>query len=466
MYSIGIAKSSGALHASKLASHTHMWLVSAYGWLTVDSEMRIQTLTAQFHVICMMCFCTADFLASLSLLAVHLGGLQAGQALDQRAVQAMQPSVHAEPSARGIRVWARHRAALEEEAPDGAASSRATEAPDSACDSCKEAQPGLSQELCEARAWVRIYLNNPHPNFKQLFVQFLIGKHGTNMKRMCAKTKGQAKYRIRGIGSGHLEVNGDREAPVPLQLMVSVPKSYSDMLCLALQLATDLLLRSVRFFKQWILQNRIHPAEISVEPMFFIGDVSVGAKLLIKDLWQEFGIPGEARAKNHAIAPSRIGGGAPSQPKQFSEAAAFAPLLAFSSSGAAVWGPLTLSSDDGYMAWHWDWFHHGWWGQWVQNCPDPDAGWWQLQQQAPGTAGTIALDGRDEPVAVCSSIRGSWCKSAMYEPAQPQQLCKVSATQPCRCDSEFFSAIEKRILQVLNRTGNPDASSVNLGGGA
>ena len=71
MYSIGIAKSSGALHASKLASRTHLWLVSAYGWLTVDSEMRIETLTAQSHVICMMCFCSADFLASLSLLAVH-----------------------------------------------------------------------------------------------------------------------------------------------------------------------------------------------------------------------------------------------------------------------------------------------------------------------------------------------------------------------------------------------------------
>jgi hypothetical protein len=39
MYFIGIAKSSGALHASKLASRMHLWLVSADGWLTVDIEM-------------------------------------------------------------------------------------------------------------------------------------------------------------------------------------------------------------------------------------------------------------------------------------------------------------------------------------------------------------------------------------------------------------------------------------------
>jgi hypothetical protein len=184
--------------------------------------------------------------------------------------------------------------------------------------------------------------------------------------------------------------------------------------------------------------------------MFFIGDVSVGAKLLIKDLWQEFGIPRKARAKNHAIAPSRMGGGAPSQPKQFSEAAVVAPLLASSSFDAAACRPPTLSPDDGYMAWHWDWFRHGWWGEWVQNCQDPEAGWWQLQQQAPGTAGTIAWNGRDKPVAVCSSISGCWYESAMYEPAQPQQLCKASATQPRQCDSDFFSVIEERILQVLN----------------
>ena len=62
-------------------------------------------------------------------------------------------------------------------APDGAASSQAAEALNSNSDSCEEARPGVSQELCEATVWARIYLNHPHPSFNDLFLKFLIGKN-------------------------------------------------------------------------------------------------------------------------------------------------------------------------------------------------------------------------------------------------------------------------------------------------
>ena len=114
-------------------------------------------------------------------------------------------------------------------APNGAASSQAVEAPNS--DS-------------EARVWARIYLNNPHPSFNH-FVQFLIGKHGMNMTEMHVKTQRLAKFRIRGIGSGHMEVNSNEEARVPLQLVVSLQTRHSSRLHHALGLAIHLLLKSV-----------------------------------------------------------------------------------------------------------------------------------------------------------------------------------------------------------------------------
>ena len=187
----------------------------------------------------------------------------------------------------------------------------------------------------------------------------------------------KANFRIRGIGSRHLEENGDQEACVPLQLVVALPKSYSILFRKALWLAIALLLRSVAFFRSWSntehLQNRLCPAEISSVPMFFIGEVSLGAELLIVDLLREFGSPGKTcRAKNHSMAPGGGSGDAASQPKQISEAAAVALLLTSRSLDAAASEPPMLASNDGYVVWHWDWdsFNWGWSGQWV---------WRQLQ---------------------------------------------------------------------------------------
>ena len=299
-------------------------------------------------------------------------------------------------------------------APDGAASSQAAEALNSNSDSCEEARPGVSQELCEATVWARIYLNHPHPSFNDLFLKFLIGKNGLNMKKMSAQMQWKANFRIRGIGSRHLEENGDQEACVPLQLVVALPKSYSILLRKALWLAIALLLRSVAFFRSWSntehLQNRLCPAEISSVPMFFIGEVSLGVELLIMDLLREFGSSGKTcRAKNFSMTPGGGSGDAASQPKQIFE-------------------PPMLASNDGYVVWHWVWdsFNWGWSGQWVQNSPG--AGWRQLQQQAPSTAGTIAWNSRDELVANCSSISDS-----RDEPAKPLLLCKASANQRSLC---------------------------------
>jgi len=70
---------------------------------------------------------------------------------------------------------------------------------------------------------VHIYLHmQDAPDFEA--VPRIIGKRGSNTKGIAAKTG--AKIRIRGRGSGHLEMEGKSEAPTPL--MVAVTSDHRD----------------------------------------------------------------------------------------------------------------------------------------------------------------------------------------------------------------------------------------------
>ena len=66
-----------------------------------------------------------------------------------------------------------------------------------------------------------IYLHKRHHDFD--FVPMLIGHKGINTKGIFSQIN--AKLRIRGRGSGHLEVDGRKEAPVPLMVAVTANKT-------------------------------------------------------------------------------------------------------------------------------------------------------------------------------------------------------------------------------------------------
>jgi len=75
------------------------------------------------------------------------------------------------------------------------------------------------------RLWAHIYLHMQLPGFD--LVPRLIGRGGCNMRKI-ADTTG-AKVRIRGRGSGHMEIDGKSEAPTPL--MVAVTTDRTDPAC-------------------------------------------------------------------------------------------------------------------------------------------------------------------------------------------------------------------------------------------
>jgi len=80
--------------------------------------------------------------------------------------------------------------------------------------------------------WCHIFLNKRHESFD--LVPVLIGRRGENLRQIHQLTG--AKIRVRGRGSGYMEVDGIREAPVPLMIAVTSDGTDAEKFELAVEL--------------------------------------------------------------------------------------------------------------------------------------------------------------------------------------------------------------------------------------
>jgi len=87
------------------------------------------------------------------------------------------------------------------------------------------------------RCWAHMYLHPAEPDFE--LVKKVLGKGGANTIKINDATG--AKLRVRGRGSGHIEVDG-REAPVHLMLAITTVKDDRDGFMKAVMMAIELLL--------------------------------------------------------------------------------------------------------------------------------------------------------------------------------------------------------------------------------
>lgn len=138
-----------------------------------------------------------------------------------------------------------------------------------------------------ARLWAHIFLHKRHADFD--LVPMLIGRGGRNMRDIYTAT--QAKLRIRGRGSGHLEVDGKKEAPVPLMVAVTANKMDADGFRKAVDMTVDRLIEVSEHYKQFCHQRGL-PAPTSKEPLFSFGEISRGSEALLKDLITAWPHPG------------------------------------------------------------------------------------------------------------------------------------------------------------------------------
>jgi len=126
------------------------------------------------------------------------------------------------------------------------------------------------------RLWAHIYLHMQVPNFD--LVPRLIGRGGCNMRKI-AETTG-AKIRIRGRGSGHLEIDGVREAPVPLMVAVTTDKADPAAFHMAMEMTLKVLRDCEGRFHEFIAANNIQHEGAC----YSIGNMPDNARPVVADL--------------------------------------------------------------------------------------------------------------------------------------------------------------------------------------
>jgi hypothetical protein len=83
----------------------------------------------------------------------------------------------------------------------------------------------------------------------------LIGRSGCNMREIYQATN--AKIRVRGRGSGHLEVDGSKEAPVPLMVAVTSEGGYQVHFRTAVEMTISKLKEVQQLFVQFCQQRNL-----------------------------------------------------------------------------------------------------------------------------------------------------------------------------------------------------------------
>ena len=141
-----------------------------------------------------------------------------------------------------------------------------------------------------ARLWCHIFLNKRHPDFE--LVPMLIGRFGCNMREIYEATN--AKIRVRGRGSGHKEVEGNKEAPVPLMVAVTSENGQLGKF----RTAVEMTIRKLRDIQEMFVQFGVQRSlgmSLANERLWRFGEMSAGAENILFDLLPVGGVPHLAR---------------------------------------------------------------------------------------------------------------------------------------------------------------------------
>ena len=176
----------------------------------------------------------------------------------------------------------------------------------------------------EARSWAHIQLRKGHEEFD--LIPRTIGLGGQNMRGIWLATG--SKLRIRGRGSGYLEVLNAagvkvREAPVPLMIAVTAERSNVNKFRKSVEMCVDVLNCVTAEWRIFCDDHHLSDDE-KCKPLFFFMEVSRGAEPLLRDLLRRFPHPDGPRTNNKGkvkmCTPGGIVPGAPDREGQDGQA--------------------------------------------------------------------------------------------------------------------------------------------------
>ena len=139
------------------------------------------------------------------------------------------------------------------------------------------------------RYWCHIYLARQLGEFA--LVPILIGRRGENMQYIFSKTG--AKIRVRGVGSGHKEVKGNEEAPVPLMVAVTSQGQMQTTFVMAVQMTIDILTKVETQYIEFC-RHTLAPHTHSQQMIWNFGEISTDAFPILSELLHR--LPPERRS--------------------------------------------------------------------------------------------------------------------------------------------------------------------------
>ena len=131
------------------------------------------------------------------------------------------------------------------------------------------------------RLWCHAFLNKRHPEFN--LVPMLIGESGCHTREIYQATNA----RLRGRGSGYLEVDGAREANVPLMVAVTsegVDQAHDFRTAVEMTISK---LRVVQGLFVQFCQQRTLSESLARENLWRFGEMSKDAEIVLADLLPE-----------------------------------------------------------------------------------------------------------------------------------------------------------------------------------
>jgi hypothetical protein len=214
-----------------------------------------------------------------------------------------------------------------------------------ASSSSTKASRGGGRQAGRQRLWCHIFLNKRHESFD--LVPVLIGRRGENLRQIHQRTG--AKIRVRGRGSGHMEVDGIREAPVPLMIAVTSDGTDAEKFELAVELTIHKLGEVNELFGQYCHQRNLGD-DIAREPLWKFGEMSLDAQTVLQTLihknpvfmffdrgqlsaglQESHGRLAKAKKKNikaqEVVLPSRPGLVAPTVPREEDDSSYYRTLV-------------------------------------------------------------------------------------------------------------------------------------------